>query len=102
LRTTASEWQGRFSPELHPRWVAYQSDDSGRYEVYINSFPEARSKTRISTAGGMYPQWGPSGRELFYMSPDNKLMAVSVKLGADSVEVSAPRELFTLPALVLR
>jgi len=79
--------------------VAYQSDESGRYEVYVNSFPEARSKTRISTAGGTYPQWGPDGRELFYMSPENKLMAVSIKLGADSVEASAPRELFTLPAL---
>jgi Tol biopolymer transport system component len=97
LRTAANEWQGRFSPESNPRWVAYQSDESGRYEVYINSFPEARSKTRISTAGGVYPQWGPGGRELFYMSPENKLMAVSVKLGADSIEASAPRELFTLP-----
>jgi Tol biopolymer transport system component/predicted Ser/Thr protein kinase len=97
LRTAANEWQGRFSPESNPRWVAYQSDESGRYEVYINSFPQARSKTRISTAGGVYPQWGPGGRELFYMSPENKLMAVSVKLGADSIEASAPRELFTLP-----
>jgi Tol biopolymer transport system component len=98
LKTPASEWQGRFSPESNPRWVAYQSDESGRYEVYINSFPEARSRTRISTAGGTYPQWGPGGRELFYLSPENKLMAVSIKLGADSVEASVPRELFTLPA----
>ena len=98
LKTPASEWQGRFSPEPNPRWVAYQSDESGRYEVYINSFPEARSKARISTAGGVYPQWGSGGRELFYMSPENKLMAVSIKLGADAVEVSTPRELFTLPA----
>jgi eukaryotic-like serine/threonine-protein kinase len=97
LQTTANEWQGRFSPESNPRWVAYQSDESGRYEVYINSFPEPRSKTRISTAGGVYPQWGPGGRELFYMTPENKLMAVSIKLGSDSVEASAPRELFTLP-----
>ena len=102
LGTPASEWQGRFSPQpspsADPHWVAYQSDESGRNEVYINSFPEARSKTRISVTGGTYPQWGPGGRELFYMSPENKLMVVSIKVGADSVEASAPRELFTLPA----
>lgn len=97
LRTAANEWHGRFSPESNPRWVAYQSDESGQYEVYINSFPEPRSKTRISTAGGVYPQWGPGGRELFYLSTDRRLMAVSIKLGTDSVEASSPRELFTLP-----
>ena len=98
LKTPANEWQGRFSPESNPGWVAYQSDESGRNEVYINSFPEARSRTRISTAGGTYPQWGPGGRELFYMTPENKLMAVNIKLGADSVDASTPHELFTLPA----
>jgi Tol biopolymer transport system component len=97
LRTAANEWQGRFSPEPNPHWVAYQSDESGRYEIYVNSFPEPRAKTRISTAGGVYPEWGPGGRELFYMSPENKLMAVSLKPGTDSLEASAPRELFTLP-----
>jgi hypothetical protein len=51
LRTAANEWQGRFSPALNPHWVAYQSDESGRFEVYVSSFPEPRSKTRISTAG---------------------------------------------------
>jgi hypothetical protein len=45
-----------------------------------------------------YPQWGTDGRELFYVGPDSKLMAVSLKLGADSVEPSAPRELFSPPA----
>jgi Tol biopolymer transport system component len=97
LQTVANEWQGHFAPEPSPHWVAYQSDESGRYEIYVSSFPEPRSKTRISTAGGVYPEWGPGGRELFYMSPANKLMAVNIKLGADSVEASTPRELFTLP-----
>jgi eukaryotic-like serine/threonine-protein kinase len=97
LRTPFNESWGRFSPEPSPRWVAYQSDDSGRYEVYIQAFPEPRGKVQISTGGGQYPQWGPGGRELFYVSPDFKLMAVSLKLGADSVEPSTPRELFPLP-----
>jgi eukaryotic-like serine/threonine-protein kinase len=97
LRTPFNETRGRFSPEPNPRWVAYQSDESGRYEVYIQAFPEPGGKFQISTGGGQYPQWGPGGRELFYVSPDLKLMAVSLKLGADSVEPSTPRALFALP-----
>jgi hypothetical protein len=93
--TTPSPY-GRFSPERPPHWVAYQSDETGKYEVYIQAFPEPRGKFQISTNGGQYPQWGAAGRELFYVSPDNKLMAVSLKLSTDSVEPSAPRELFRL------
>jgi len=77
--------------------VAYTSDETGRPEVYVDAFPEPRGKKRISTAGGVGPSWGAGGRELFYVSPENKLMAVSLKLGSDSVEIlSAPRELFPL------
>jgi hypothetical protein len=101
LRTPSNELNGRFSPEPSPRWVAYQSDESGRFEVYIDAFPQPRGKKQISTAGGENPQWGSGGRELFYMSPDHKLMAVSLKLRADSVEPSAPRELFRLPPPVV-
>ena len=97
LGTKSNESYGRFSPESPPRWVAYQSDETGRYEVYIQAFPEPRGAVRISTAGGQYPQWGPGGSELFYVSPDNKLMAVSLKFSADSVEASVPHELFALP-----
>jgi hypothetical protein len=97
LRTGFNEQGGRSSPEPSPRWVAYHSNESGQYEVYIDAFPEPRGKKRISTAGGISPQWGGGGRELFYASPDNKLMAVSLKLGADTVEPSAPRELFRAP-----
>ena len=63
------------------------------------AFPEPRGKFHISTGGGHYPQWGAGGRELFYVSLDNRLMAVSLKLGADSVEANAPRELFRLPTV---
>ncbi len=98
LRTPFNELWGRFSPESPPRWVAYQSDITGRYEVYIQAFPEPRGRVQVSTGGGQYPQWGAGGRELFYVSPDNKLMVASLKMGANSVEPSAPRALFTLPA----
>ncbi|MBZ5626222.1 MAG: hypothetical protein LAQ69_47190 [Acidobacteriia bacterium] len=97
VRTPSYERHGRFSPESPPRWVAYQSDETGRNEVYIQAFPEPRGPIPISTGGGQYPAWGAGGRELFYVSPDNKLMAVSLKLGGDSVVPSTPRELFPLP-----
>jgi hypothetical protein len=99
LRTPFYEGSGRFSPETNPRWVAYVSDESGRIEVYVDTFPAPRHKTPISTGGGQYPEWGAGGRELYYVSPEFKLMAVSLKLGTGSVEPSAPRELFTLPAV---
>ena len=79
--------------------MAYDSNESGRDEVCIDAFPEPRGKIRISRGGGRYPQWGAGGRELFYLSPENKLMAVNLKLGADSVQPDAPRELFPLPEL---
>jgi len=77
--------------------VAYPSDETGRQEVYIQAFPEPRGATRISTGGGQYPQWGAGARELFYVSLDNKLIVVSLKMGANTVEASAPRVLFPLP-----
>jgi Tol biopolymer transport system component/tRNA A-37 threonylcarbamoyl transferase component Bud32 len=99
LRTEFNENNARFSPELSPRWVAYQSDETGRYEVYISAFPEPREKFPISTAGGKYPEWSPGGRELFYVAPDNKLMDVDLTITADAVRPSAPRPLFTLPII---
>ena len=97
LRTRFNELYGRFSPEPTPRWVAYQSDESGRGEIYVDSFPEPHHKVRISTGGGQHVQWAPNGRELFYMSPDLKLMAVDLKVTSDSIEPATPRELFELP-----
>jgi Tol biopolymer transport system component len=96
IRAPFNQTAGRFSPDT--RWVAYQSDDSGAPEVYVQSFPKPHGKIRISTAGGRNPEWGPNGRELFYLSPDMKLMAVAMKLGAESAEASLPRELFPLPS----
>jgi Tol biopolymer transport system component len=97
LNSKSSEMDGRFSPELHPRWVTYYSRETGRLEVYIDSFPERRAKVQISTDGGRFPQWRGDGRELFFQSLDFKLMSVDVKLGRNSVQTSAPRELFPLP-----
>ena len=93
-QTEFAEDMGRFSPDGH--WIAFQSNESGRNEVYVDSFPEPRGRVRISTSGGTFPQWGASGRELFYVSADSKLMSVSLGLSAHSVKPSAPRVLFAL------
>jgi len=96
LRTPANESWGRFSPEPNPHWVAYQSDVTGRFEVYIQSFPVPAGQFRISTAGGSYPQWSPDGRELYYRSPDNKLVAAALNVSHDSIKVVSRRELFPM------
>ncbi len=99
VRTQFNEWHGRFSPEPSPKWVAYQSNESGRFEIYIDSFPSPGNKVRVSTDGGQYPQWGPGARELFYVSADYRLMSVSLNVGSGAVEPSPPRPLFLLPAV---
>jgi eukaryotic-like serine/threonine-protein kinase len=93
-RKTFNESMGRFSPDT--RWVAFQSDESGRYEIYIDTFPEPREKVRISVGGGVLPQWGGDGREMLYISPDSLLMSVSLKPRAGSLVPSAPHALFPL------
>jgi hypothetical protein len=71
------------------------SDESGRYEVYVQSFPAPGGKWQISTDGGTMPRWRRDGKELFYLAADRKLMAVEVK--ADSTFSSVPRALFAAP-----
>jgi dipeptidyl aminopeptidase/acylaminoacyl peptidase len=95
----------RATIELPDYWFPWDWSRDGRfilywrYEVYVDTFPERRHKTPISTGGGQYPSWGAGGRELYYVSPDFKLMAVSLKLGKDYAEPSVPRELFPLPGV---
>jgi predicted Ser/Thr protein kinase len=96
-RTPFAEHSPRFCPERNPRWIAYESNETGRSEVYLERFPVPGAKRRISTAGGRFPQWGGDIRELFYLAPTNKLMAVTLNFRGDSVEPSTPREMFALP-----
>jgi eukaryotic-like serine/threonine-protein kinase len=81
------------------RWVAYESDESGRLEVYIDSFPAAGTKVRVSTAGGGRPKWRRDGKELYYLAPDRKLMAVAVRMDTGELQVSPPIALFEGPAV---
>jgi hypothetical protein len=94
-----NESWGRFSPEPVPHWVAYQSDESGQNEVYVDSFPNRRRAVRISTGGGTYPQWGSirgDRGELFYVSADSHLMAAELSLKDGQVDVVGTKELFVL------
>lgn len=91
LQTEFNETHSQFSPD--GRFVAYVSDETGRAEVYVQSFPASGGKWQISTGGGDQPQWGRDGKELFYLSPDQTLMAVTVALG-EAFEPGSPVPLF--------
>jgi len=91
VQTEFSDAQGQFSPD--GKWLAYASDESGIFEVYVRTFPARGGKWQVSTSGGTQPQWRRDGKELFYLSEEARLMAVEVK--ADSTfEASAPKQLF--------
>jgi eukaryotic-like serine/threonine-protein kinase len=76
------------------RWVAFNADESGRWEIYVAAFPAFTSKRQISSGGGVQPQWRADGRELFYLGPDGSLMSVRVNAHTE-LDVSPPSVLFT-------
>jgi Tol biopolymer transport system component len=94
-QTPFDERNARFSPDS--KWIAYSSDESGGSEVYVQDFPTAGGKWRISTRGGDNPNWRRDGKEIFYVA-DGKLMVVEVKSGA-KFEASVPRALFDLRSI---
>jgi serine/threonine protein kinase len=110
LNTEFNEAGGRFSPD--GRWVAYSSDESGQFEVYIRSFqePGAQRDTKkgamsgeqrqVSLAGGDSPRWRGDGKEIYYFSPDNKMMAADVTVKDGALEVSHVHPLFEVPSIV--
>ncbi|HEY5619142.1 MAG TPA: protein kinase [Vicinamibacterales bacterium] len=85
---------GQFSPD--GRWLAYESNDAGRYEVYVQAFADAGGKRQVSVAGGTQPRWRHDGKELYYIAPDARLMAVAVMGAADgkTLDIGAPVPLF--------
>jgi Tol biopolymer transport system component len=80
LKAVSAIRNGQFSPD--GEWVAYASNESGKWEIYVTSFPEPRGKWQVSTGGGGQPRWRGDGKELFYLSSDNKMMAVPVTTGS--------------------
>jgi serine/threonine protein kinase len=91
LASPANEIGGPVSPD--GRWLAYASDETGDYEIYVTSFPDGRGKWQLSTGGGIGPAWRKDGKELFFYSRDGQVMAVDVN-GATNFEASAPHALF--------
>jgi len=97
LKTAFDERRGVFSPD--GRWVAYMSNESGRYEVYVRAFtgtssPSASGQWQVSTFGGMTPHWNPDGKELYYVAPGGKIMAAPIMVDGTTVRPGAPVPLF--------
>ena len=98
LQTEFNETDGRFSPD--GRWIAYTSNESGQNEIWLRSFPPSSGRWQVSIAGGSAPRWRGDGKELFYMSSGNAIMAAEIAFKATTVEVSNVRPLFETPLIV--
>ncbi len=94
LQTDYNESSGHFSSDM--KWIAYQSDESGKNEVYVRPFPGPGGKWQVSTNGGTSSRWRRDGREVYYFSPDSKMMAAEVKPSGSAFEVSTVKTLFDL------
>ena len=92
VKTPANEQHAQFSPD--GRWIAYQSDKTGGFEVYVRPFPGPGADVRVSSNGGAQPRWNPRGQELFYVAADDRLMAVPMVERSGMPEPGAPMSLF--------
>jgi eukaryotic-like serine/threonine-protein kinase len=95
LHSTAMENGATFSPD--GRWIAYASDETGRFEVYLESFPSHGGRRQISPVGGAAPRWRADGRELFYYSADRQLMSLAI-LNPATMTTGTPSPLFPFGA----
>ena len=93
VQTNADERDGQFSPDGN--WIAFESNETGHYEIYVQPFPSG-PRTPISSGGGAQVRWSGDGKELFYIALDGRLMAVPIRLGrsGEAPEVGAPVALF--------
>jgi len=89
VNSAFSEREPAFSPD--GRWLAYESNESGSYEVYVRPFPGPGGKWQISTGGGVFPEWFRNGKELFYRTPDSKIMVVTYTGSGDSFHADKPQ-----------
>jgi serine/threonine-protein kinase len=89
LQTTFDERHGAFSPD--GRWMAYDSNESGVYQVYVRAFPDKGGKWQISNNGGVYPVWSRNGRELFFRTEVNQIIVASYTVKGDSFVADKPR-----------
>jgi len=91
--TPFNERDGQFAP--NGQWIAYQSDQSGRFEIYLQAFPDPIRQIRVSANGGAQVRWRRDGQELFFIALDNRLMSAPVlRSAAGTLEVGDPVPLF--------
>jgi dipeptidyl aminopeptidase/acylaminoacyl peptidase len=90
--TPFDEHNPRTSPD--GRWIAYQSNDSGKNEVFVQAFPRGGAKQQASAGGGVTPVWHPDGSELSYLTTDGTVMARSVTVVGGQLRLGAPTRLF--------
>jgi Tol biopolymer transport system component len=88
------QWNGAFSPD--GKWIAYQSNESSRSDVYIVPFPNATMKMQVSKGGGWEPHWSPDGRELYYVGAGGTMMAAALLPGKSGLQIGESRTLFKM------
>jgi Tol biopolymer transport system component len=92
LQSQFSEQNAQFSPDGH--WITYQSNETGHFEIYVVPFPGPGGKREISTSGGSQPRWRADGKEIFYVAPDQILMAAEVMIKGGEIQTGEVRPLF--------
>jgi eukaryotic-like serine/threonine-protein kinase len=95
LETDASIAAGQVSP--NGQWIAYRLGDSGRYEIYISSFPNPTGRFQVSNDGGVAPRWRHDGKALYYLAPQNKLMMAELRESNGSLQVISTRVFSEMP-----
>lgn len=93
LQTDADEVAARFSPNM--KWVAYQSEESGKDEIYVRPFPSGTGKWQVSSNGGQAPFWSSDGKELYYSKPDGAICVAEANITGASFAVGTAKVLFT-------
>jgi len=88
------EFGGKFAPDGH--WVAYESNESGRSEIYVASFPEPEIVRRVSTNGGRTARWAPDGSRLVYVTPEGVIYAAEVRFDGGGLSIGTPEVMFDL------
>ncbi|MBI4474562.1 MAG: PD40 domain-containing protein, partial [Acidobacteria bacterium] len=95
-RTAFEEVHASLSPD--GRWLAFATNESGKYQIVVRTFPEAEGRWQASVDGGLEPRWRGDGKELFYVGPDGKLMATPIQVKPDrTLEIGRPVPLFDTP-----
>ena len=93
LSTNFYEYNAKFSPNM--KWIAYQSDESGKYQIYIAPFDGKSGKWQISVEGGTDPKFVQNGKKVYFISLNNKIMSVDLNESATTISPGEPREIFS-------